>query len=300
MQSDAQLLEAVPDFLSIESMFKAHPHEDGGRRFIYMEASSEGVDAQNERVLAKALAESTDNFLKFGNIDLDHYSLLGKPNPAKGYPGLPNPEQYEIGRPTAVRLDGDRTFVKAQLFEGSGELARNANMVWDSMTKINPPARWYPSVGGSVLAKSIQIDPKTRNKVAVVEKVRWTNIGLSRTPVNQHLPAAQCVPFGALAKCWAPAGLDLSKAITAGYGTDSAGLVGGAALRKQSLAGVTNYFGFREAMAGAIKGGRVKPISSQGAHAFAVNEFGLSHDEASEYVERFLRDLKSNLKGHRK
>lgn len=294
---DEALLAAVPDFLSIESMFKATPRQEGADRFIYFEASNEKLDQQGETVLAKALAESTDHYLKFGNVDLDHYSLLGKPNPAKGWAGLPNPEQYEVGRPVQVRIDGSRTFVKAQLYAGDSDLARNANMVWDSMTKLNPPARWYPSVGGAVLSKSLRLDPKTGAKTGVVDKVRWTNVALSRTPVNQHLPSAQVMPFGALVKCWTGAGFDLSKAITAGYGTDSAGLVGGAALRKQSLdRRVRNYFDFREAMSDAIKSGRVSRINSEGLSSFAVKEFGFSHDEAAEHVERFLRDVQSELK----
>ena len=124
MVADDILLEEVPDFLSIESMFKALPAEEAGRRFIYFEASNENVDQQNESVLAKALADSTDHFLKFGNIDVDHYTMIGKPNPAKGWAGIPCPEQYEIGRPVAVRIEGKRTFVKAELYQGSGELAR--------------------------------------------------------------------------------------------------------------------------------------------------------------------------------
>lgn len=292
---DDQLLAAVPDFLSIESMLKARPSEEGGQRFIYFEASNEGIDQQGETVLAKALAESSDHYLKFGNIDIDHYSLLGRPNPAKGWAGLPDPQQYEIGRPVAVRIDGRHTFVKAQLYSGDTALAKNANMVWDSMTKLSPPARWYPSVGGAVLAKSIKIDPATKNKVGVVEKVRWTNVALSRTPVNQNLPEASVVPFGALAKSWGAEGLIL-KTITAGYGTDSAALAGGGALRKQSLdRRVASYWDFRERMASDLKSGAAQR-SAAGMVAHGVKEFGLSHDEAAEYVERFMRDLNTALK----
>lgn len=296
--NEAQLLADVPEFLSIESMFKAMPRMEGGKRFIYFEASNEKVDQQGETVLAKALEESAGHYMKFGNLDIDHYTLLGRPNPAKGWPGIPDHQKYEIGRPTDVRIEGSRTFVKAQLYEGATDLAANANMVWDSMTTLNPPARWYPSVGGAVLSKSIRIDPDTKNKIAVVDKVRWTNVALSRTPVNQHLPSAQIVPFGALAKCWTPSGgLDLAKAITAGYGTDSASLVGGAAMRKQSLdRRVANYWDFRESMASAMKSGRIAKMNAPGLAAYGAKEFGLSQDEAAEYVERFLRDVQSELK----
>lgn len=289
MFSDAQLLEAVPEFLSIESMFKARPATEGMRRYIYMEASNEGRDLQNEQVLAKALEESADYYTKFGNVDIDHYTLLGKPNPKIGYPGIPKPELYEIGRPVQVRIDGRSTFVKAELYSGDGEVAANANMVWESLTQLSPPARWYPSVGGVPMAKSIRLDPATGEKTAVVERVRWTNIGMSRTPVNQHLPVAQTVPFGALAKSWAGGGFAV-KGLTAGYGTDSATLTGGAAMRKQSLQGApVTYFDLRERLAGALRSGEVK--NAEGMTSYCVNKFGMSHDEAAENVERFMRDV---------
>ena len=294
--NEAQLLAEVPDFLSIESMFKAVPAEEAGERFIYFEASNEKVDQQNEKVMAKALEESADHYLKFGNVDIDHYTLLGKPNPARGYAGIPNPELYEIGRPVDVRIEGRRTFVKAQLYKGDNDLAANANMVWDSMTVLSPPRRWYPSVGGAVLAKSVQIDPETKNKVAVIEKVRWSNVALSRTPVNQNLPMAQTVPFGALAKCWTGTGLMLSKALEASYATDAAGKTGGAALGMQSLDGASSYFDFRDKLAGAMRKGEVG--KNPGVHdlvKYAVKNFGMSLDEAAEMVERFTRDLKMGL-----
>ncbi len=294
---DTQLLANIPDFLQIESMFKAIPAEEGRERFIYFEASNEKLDQQNERVMAKALEDSAAHYLKFGNVDLDHYSLLGKPNPAKGWVGLPNHELYEIGRPVDVRIEGKRTFVKSHLFQGASDLATNANMVWDSMTKIDPPKQWYPSVGGSVLAKSIQIDPETKNKIGVVEKVRWTNVALSRTPVNQNLPNAMTVPFGALAKCWGAQGLDFAKALEAGYGTNVANLTGGAALGMQSLdRKPANYFDFRDRLAGDLRGKSLgKNPGARDIVKHCAQNFGLSLDEAAEYTERFMRDLKAGL-----
>jgi hypothetical protein len=288
---EAQLLAAVPDFLSIESMFKATPAEEAGARFIYFEASNEKLDQQNERVMAKALEDSASHYLKFGNVDIDHYTMVGTRM------GIPNPMSYEIGRPVAARIENKRTFVKAQLYQGASELAKNANMVWESMTQISPPARWYPSVGGAVLAKSIQVDPETKNKIAVIEKVRWTNVALSRTPVNPNLPTAQTIPFGALAKCWTAHGLDFTKALEAGYGTDSAALAGGAAMRKQSLdRRIHSYFDFRERIAKALRSGDAgKNPGVKQIAAYASNQFGLSLDEAAEYTERFMRDLKTSL-----
>lgn len=287
MNRDDQLLAVIPDFFSVESMLKATPAEEAGERFIYFEASNEGVDQQGEKVLAKALKESAEHFLKFGNIDIDHYTILGPRM------GMANPQAYELGRPVDVVVNGERTFVKAQLYNGDTELARNANMVWESMTRLNPPKRWYPSVGGSVLAKSIQIDPETKCKVGVVTKVRWTNVALSQTPVNQHLPAAGTAPIGVFAKSLNGF---VIKSLEAGHGSDVATLQGGSALRVQSLDGVPqSYFAFRDSLSGRLREGKVSNQSMAGLVEYGVTEFNLSADEATEWVDRFLSDLKSGL-----
>jgi len=288
---DAQLLASVPEFLSLGAMLKATPSTEGARRFVYFEASNEGLDQQGEIVAAKALADSADYFLRYGNVDIDHYTLIG---PKLGIPDYP---LYEIGRPVDVRQDGGRTFVKAEIYSGSGPAAERANQFWSSLTEITPPARWYPSVGGKVLAKAIEIDPKTKLRKALIKKVRWYNIGVSKTPVNQHVAACATVPVGAFAKCWTAAGLDIAKALEAGYGTDSTALEGGAALRKQSLDGVVHsYFDFRNRLAAAVRSGAAgKNPGVQQLVEYSAKRFGLSPDEAAEWVERFMRDLKSGL-----
>lgn len=289
MLSDAALLAAIPDYISVGGLLKATPSQEGSRRIIYFEASNEDVDHQGEVVLQKALEDSSAHYLRHGNIDLSHFTMLGPKM------GLSNYHDYEIGRPVEVRVDGRRTFVKAELYQGDSAMAKNATMVWDSMTKQSPPARWYPSVGGAVLAKSVKIDPVTKNKIAVVEKVRWANTALDRQPVNKTVPEASAAPVGVFTKSLG--GFVMSKMLAAGYGTDSAALEGGGALRKQSLDHrISNYWDFREAMAGALKGGRVAKMSAEGMVSYGAQEFGLSHDEAAEYTERFMRDLKTGLK----
>ena len=153
------------DFICIgtECMLKAQPIEEDGRRILYFEASNEGVDIQGERVMAKALSESSDHFIKFGNIDIDHYTIIGHKL------GLPEPFSYEVGRPIEAKCSGERTFVKAEIYQGGGPLAKNANMLWESVTALTPPARWYPSVGGKVLSKSVDEDPDTGEPSVYVE-----------------------------------------------------------------------------------------------------------------------------------
>lgn len=288
-RNDEQLLADIPDFLSFDLMLKATPSNEGGRRFIYFEASNEGTDIQGEKVLAKALEESREYFLKFGNIDLDHYTILGPKI------GMQDSQNYEIGRPVDVTIRGDKTFVKAELYQGKGPLAQQANMVWESMTGINPPKRWYPSVGGAILAKSLQIDPETHNKVAVIEKVRWSNVGLSQTPVNPHLPSAQATPIGTFAKSM---NAFVVKALEASYATDVASLTGGGAFGVQSLdtgRQPHSYYDFRDRISEALSESAVPSQTADGLVAYSVNQFNLSPDQAEDWVSRFLGDLKTNL-----
>lgn len=284
---DEMLLCAVPDFISVGGLLKATPSEDGGRRFVFLEASNEDVDHQNEVILQKALQNSSDYYLRHGNLDLSHYTILGPRT------GISNFMEYEIGKPVAVRVDGKHTFVKAELYRGESAMARNANMVWDSLTKQSPPARWFPSVGGAVLSKSVKIDPTTKNRVAVVDQVRWSNTALDRCPVNKTVPELSLAPVGAFAK--ALGGFVIGKALQASYATDVASLTGGGALGMQSLDGSPqNYFDFRERLAAAIQARKV----GQGIQAlidYAGNEFGLSRDGAAQWVERFMRDLRIGL-----
>lgn len=293
MNREEQLLAGIPEYLSIEMMLKATPAQEGDKRYVYLEASRESRDLQNDVVLAKALENSADHFLKFGNIDIDHKSM---PSIAKMH-GIERPDLWEVGSPVDVRVDGTSTFVKAQLFCGDTPLAENANMVWDSMTKLNPPRKWYPSVGGKILAKSVQIDKASGEKYGVVSGVRWTNIALSQQPVNQHVGGIQTIPFGVLAKSWGADGLDMTKALEASYATDAVGKTGGAAFGVQSLDTGTphSYFDFREKLSAAIRQGKVQSNSPNGLVDFSAGNFSLSHDDAAEWVDRFLGDLKSGL-----
>lgn len=303
MDADDQLLADAPDFLSIGGLFKATPSTEGGRRFLFMEASNEGLDQTNEVVVAKALADQAGFYKNYGNLDIDHYTVIG----AKA--GIPDYLTYEIGKPVDVQQRGGATFVKAELFAGQGPMAEKANMVWDSIYKLRPQQRWYPSVGGAVLAKSLSIDQATGARKTLITRVRWTNIGLSKTPANQHVPTASLIPVGVFAKSLTASGAvdwTMTKMLSAGYGADSATLEGGAALREQSLDGAhgsrsasrdgMTYFDFRERLARAIRSGEAGANpDSEALMRHAVHTFGLPEGKAAEHVERFVRDLQNGL-----
>lgn len=169
-----------------------------------MEPSTEHVDSMGDVVVQDALRKSADHFLKFGNIDIDHLSMIGHKL------GL-NPREWEIGRPIDVDTRRKRVAVRAEVYRGH----EKADWFWRTVTEQVPPMTWYPSIGGLMPERDGQ----------KVIRLLWVNIGLSRTPVNPHVVPVQLDTDA------------VAKALTAGYGTDSAALAGGAALRRQSLHG---------------------------------------------------------------
>jgi hypothetical protein len=195
---------------------KATPAIEGGHRVLYMEASSEARDVQNERILAAALEDSKDYFLKYGRIDLDHATVWQMIRETKLDPS--NPYAREIGRPLDVRVtrkpgDVPRVWVKCAIFKSSdpsNQFARAANWFWDTL-QVTPPAIWYPSVAGSLLPGSRE-DGADGSRT--IKKLRWHSIGLSRTPVNTDLSPASTVPLDVFAKAMRP-GNDLSAALNA-------------------------------------------------------------------------------------
>jgi hypothetical protein len=202
--------------------------------------------------------------------------------------------EFEIGKPVAVSVDGKRTFVKAELYQGDSPMAKNANMVWDSLTKQSPPSRWYPSVGGSVLSKSVRIDPLTNEKVAVIDKVRWNNVALDRCPVNPSVPEVSTAPVGVFAKSLN--GFVMAKTLEAGYGTDSSSLSGAGAMRTQSLYGApVTYLDFRDRFADLIRFRRVGKLPRDMVKA-AMSCFDLSEDTAERFVTQFLFDINQKVK----
>lgn len=283
---------AASQLLCLNLVMKATPAEEAGARYIYIQASDESVDAQGEKVLCKALQESASTFLNYGSLDIDHIVLKG---PASG---LQNYMEYEIGKPVDVGFESGKTFVKAQLYTGDTPLSRNANMVWDSMTRLNPPARWYPSIGGKGV-RGHETDPVTKSRVPVIKSVYWVNLALSRTPVNQAVPVAQTVPMGVFAKSLGAYVLKSDapdSGLSAGYGTDSAKLTNGAALRNQSLdKKLQSYWTFSSRVASDLKKGACgSSVAAIADHA--SRNYGLSESKAAAWSRRFVDDLCEAIK----
>jgi hypothetical protein len=215
------------------------------------------------------------------------------PSIAKAY-GIDDPDNWIIGQPTDVIFRDGTTIVKAQLRCGDTPLAARANVVWDGLTKLDPPVRYYASVGGAVTGREIKIGDDGA-KIPVITSTRWNNLALSLNPVHPDLSPASVNPIGTFAKSLN--GWVIAKALEASYSTDTATLTGGGALGMQSLDGnPANYFHWRDVLANKMRSGEVG--KSPGIRAlidFCKKNFGMSISDATEFVERFCRDLKTGL-----
>lgn len=240
--------EGEAEFLAVGlgSFFKSRPVEEGGQRFIFCEAANEAWDQQRERIMKAALLGSRDLFLRHGNLDLDHLTMVGHKL------GIENPHIYELGQPVEVREGDFGVFVKGRIYE-KGPNKDIADYFWKSLTESEPPMRWQTSVGGTPVERRTVLDPHSAKPRRIITKAKWVNLAFSKQPVNLSMPSGVSVqPIGAFVKsvlfglgetccddesCGGDGSCDVLKTITAGYGTDAAALTGGAALRRQSLAG---------------------------------------------------------------
>ena len=284
--------------ISLPSVFlKATPKVEGGQRVIYCEPSNEGTDLDGERVLRAALKESADYFLSKGNFDIEHLTIIGYARK------LDNPRRFEIGRPTEVRFDGGRTFVKGFIYQGTGEMAEEANKFWSSLTDLQPPMPWYPSVGGHVRDRGVILPKGESAPVRAIKRVYWNNIGFSREPVNPTVPGVTTVPLDVFAKSWIGPGSTLEyetveKAITAGYGTDTSALTGGGALRRESLPGSPRSNALHVSLLKGLREGKLKlPLSMPALTQYLTETEGVSEDEAAEAVRHLLSTISTYKKG---
>lgn len=289
-------MEEEQVWLSEATYLKATPNTEGDDRFIYFEPSTEDTDSEGDRIRQEALAASAQYYLKFGNVDIDHISVIG---PKMGMDRA-EAKLYEVGYPVEVRTS-PRVLVKAAIYRGEGEQCRMANQLWDSLTKQSPPKRYYPSVAGKTLSKVCDDDG------CEITRVAWNNTALASqpaVPVNRAVKAISVVSFD-----------EFLKAVTAGHTTNATQLSGGEALRKQSiepeiaatvqgpdnlaLPKIVNYL--KSVMhfwkTGEAKCEHVGDLSRSGMHRHFTQCDGCDPASASEAAEQLLKTISERLYG---
>lgn len=183
--------------------------EEGGKWVVYLEASNENLDQDNEITLSKALQEAADFYKTHGIISWDHGHRVH------------NDPAFIIGEPLDVafskREDGkSNTLIKGVLYKEN----KRAQGVWENIQ--SGAQRLGSSVGGYILKKSKELDGSGK-----ISKVYWDDTAITYKPVND-------TTYGMVSSLSFP---EFMKAMTAGEGVDAASFTGGRALSGEDLAG---------------------------------------------------------------
>jgi len=204
-------------------LIKADKKDDS---IIYIEASNEKEDSQNDTVLKKALECQVEYFLKRGVISYDHLHKSEKD------------PKYIIGEPLDVQFTDDRkTLVKAKLYP-SNKIAQ------DIKSKINDKSKRVGSSVGGYITKRVKGYNKTLKKsFNFITGLIWDEVALTLKPVNSDtMGNVSFVPYAEFQKSFVCEGYNdvlLRKALEAGSGTNHATFTGGRALISESLMGST-------------------------------------------------------------
>ena len=169
---------------------------------VYLKASNENLDLEEERVLQKALKAAAPMYLRKGVISWDHLHKLQKD------------PKFIVGEPIDVAFGDDKsTLVKGVLYKENSR----AQGIWQDI--MSNSTRFGSSVGGYILGKSSPSD---------VNKVYWDDTAITNKPVNDSLlGAVSTIPFK-----------EFAKALMAGSGVDAASFTGGRATIPEDMQGV--------------------------------------------------------------
>lgn len=181
--------------------------EVNGRWEVYLQASNEGLDQDEEVVMCKALKDAADYYLTHGVLSYDHkHKQLHDP-------------KYIIGEPLDIAFTGkNETLVKGFLYQ-ENEIAKS---LWDN---IRSGAKMLgASVGGGILRKARDA---ARGIKGLITKVIWDETAITHKPVNDGtLGLVSIIPF-----------TQFAKALMAGGGVNADMFTGGRALTPENLQG---------------------------------------------------------------
>ena len=192
---------------------KALDKDEFGNVIFEAEASNENLDIEQQRVLQSALLQTKDYFLKSGVISKDHKHRTFNEDGTYDIH-----EEFVIGEPISVSTDGLRTMVKGKLYPKNEHAKKLIDLFEQGSTRIKA------SVGG--LVPRIKKTIENGKKIGEVVSVLWDDLALTITPVNHTVE-----PAVSMAKSLSS--LEFVKALSVGYGTDSAAFTGGRALQKE-------------------------------------------------------------------
>ena len=252
---------------------KALERDEFGNVIFTVEASNENLDIEEQRVLQNALMKTKDYFLKSGVVSKDHkHRTFHKDGSFDIH------EEFVIGEPLGVFTEGTSTMVKGKLYAKNAHAQKFIDLLDQGSTRVKA------SVGGLVPRIKKTVD-ETGKKIGEVISVLWDDIALTITPVNPTV-----APAVSMAKSLSS--VEFVKALSVGYGTDSATFTGGRALAKEDV-GHENLIKLNEkavaSLVGAMADGDV--VGEDDAESFLM-DYGISKSDAHDIVQAVCK--KSN------
>jgi len=234
--------------------------EEGSKWVVFLEASNENEDLEEDVTVMKALKEASDHYLSKGVISWDHKH---KPDPRNNYPGDP---QCIIGEPTDVAFSETRsTLVKGILYKEN----KKAQGVWENV--LSRTSRFGASISGYILKKAVELGKR------FIRRVYWDDTAITYKPVNDTtMGHVQLLPFA-----------EFAKSLTAGAGVDAGTMTGGRALTRESLQGKSVSTLFRDFLV-LVKGGK---LSTYDETRGWVMSRGFSEDQADKVLEFIFSKL---------
>ena len=184
--------------------------EENGRWIVYLQASNEGLDQDEEVVMCKALKDAADYYLSHGILSYDHQHKRQ------------NDPKFIVGEPLDIAFnDKNETMIKGFLYK-ENEIAKS---LWDNIR--SGAKKLGASVGGGILKKAADVSNGIKGKII---RVIWDETAITHKPVNDGtLGKVSIIPFA-----------EFAKALMAGGGVDAAAFEGGRALTAESLQGVVS------------------------------------------------------------
>jgi hypothetical protein len=271
---DSVLDEKDEIFLQMQ-LAKSLERDADGNVIFTVEASNENLDIEGQRVLQAALLGTKDYFLQNGVVSKDHKHRTFR----KGG-GFDLHEEYVIGEPLDVFTDGTSTFVKGKLYAKNPYAQKFIELLDNASSRVRA------SVGG-LLPRLDKVVEKGR-KVGKVVSVLWDDIALTIAPVNPTVGSA----VSAMKKSFSS--FEFVKALSAGYGTDSASFTGGRTLQKEDVEHEKIELSVNDeaiaSLVGAIADGDVTDLDE--AVEF-LSDYGISEADARDIARTICK--KSNL-----
>lgn len=202
-------------------------------------------DRQNDKIVLKAFDEDCINgFLHDGVIDYDHISLLGKTALEKAEAIIGQPESFFVDEKRGVPV------CNGFLFRGNKYVDNVILPALMANSKV-----FGASLGGRILQKSMETDPKEKTRINTITKISLKHIAI--TPLQKAVHQGTIVKlrkseddtvegadlhfddFDMFIKSVNDEDL-LQKALIAGTASDIAQMSGGQVLQSQSLEGANN------------------------------------------------------------